>query len=339
MTDKIEIIDKKEIILLDQIDREKVKSQIYEVRGLRVMLDSDIAAYFGVETAALNRAMKRNIKRFPPKFCFQISREEYHEILRCQFGILELEQGKYSKYLPYVYTEHGLSMLTSVLHTDRAIEASILIMEVFVEVAHYILQNTPLLPYEELKLLQNKQEKLSDKIQDIEENMVKKDELSDFMKLFDTGIKNEEILILDGEPFKADFAYQKIYGTAEHSIIVIDDYLGLKTLRHLASAKSGVQITIISDNKGKNPLKLTEYNDFLKEYPDVKINFIVSLGRVHDRYIAIDFGRENEKLYHCGASSKDAGHRITTILEIKGIADYRTTLESLLSNRELKLNL
>ena len=339
MTDKIEIIDKKEIILLDQIDKEKVKSQIYEVRGLRVMLDSDIAAYFGVETAALNRAMKRNIKRFPPKFCFQISREEYHEILRCQFGILELEQGKYSKYLPYVYTEHGLSMLTSVLHTDRAIEASILIMEVFVEVAHYILQNTPLLPYEELKLLQNKQEKLSDKIQDIEKNMVKKDELSDFMKLFDTGIRNDEILILDGEPFKADFAYQKIYGTAEHSIIVIDDYLGLKTLRHLASAKSGIQITIISDNKGKNPLKLTEYNDFLKEYPDVKINFIASLGRIHDRYIAIDFGRENEKLYHCGASSKDAGRKITTILEIKGIADYRTTLESLLSNRELKLNL
>ena len=328
MTDKIEIIDKKEIILLDQIDREKVKSQIYEVRGMRVMLDRDIAAYFGVTTGNLNKAMKRNIKRFPP--------EEYREILRFQTGILELEQGKYSKYLPYVYTEHGLSMLTSVLHTDRAIEASILIMEVFVEVAHYILQNTPLLPYEELKLLQNKQEKLSDKIQDIEKNMVKKDELSDFMKLFDTGIRNEEILILDGEPFKADFAYQKIYGTAEHSIIVIDDYLGLKTLRHLASAKSGVQITIISDNKGKNPLKLTEYNDFLKEYPDVKINFIVSLGRVHDRYIAIDFGRENEKLYHCGASSKDAGHRITTILEIKGIADYRTTLESLLSNRELK---
>ena len=339
MTDKIEIIDKKEIILLDQIDKEKVKSQIYEIRGMRIMLDSDIAAYFGVETAALNRAMKRNIKRFPPKFCFQISREEYHEILRCQLGILELEQGKYSKYLPYVYTEHGLSMLTSVLHTDRAIEASILIMEVFVEVAHYILQNTPLLPYEELKLLQNKQEKLSDKIQNIEKNMVKKDELSDFMKLFDTGIRNEEILILDGEPFKADFAYQKIYGTAEKSIIVIDDYLGLKTLHHLAGAKNGVQITIISDNKGKNPLKLTEYNDFLKEYPNVKINFIVSLGRIHDRYIALDFGTKNEKLYHCGASSKDAGHRITTILEIKGIADYKTTLESLLSNRELKLKL
>ena len=338
MPKRLEIINKNEVSILEQIDREKVKSQIYEVRGLRVMLDSDIAAYFGVETAALNRAMKRNIKRFPPKFCFQISREEYHEILRCQIGILELEQGKYSKYLPYVYTEHGLSMLTSVLHTDRAIEASILIMEVFVEVAHHILQNTQLLPYEELRLLQNRQEKLSDKIQDIEENMVKKGELSDFIKLFDTGIRNDEILILDGEPFKADLAYQKIYGTAEKSVIVIDDYLGLKTLHHLASAKCGIQITIISDNKGKNQLKLTDYNDFLKEYPYVKIKFIASLGRIHDRYIAIDFGTNNERLYHCGASSKDAGRRITTITEIKGLADYKNTLGSLLLNRELKLN-
>ena len=335
MSKQLEIINKKGIILLDQIDREKVKSQIYEVRGLRVMLDRDIAAYFGVEAGALNRAMKRNIRRFPPEFCFQLTTEECS---RCQIGILNSSRGSNIKYLPYAYSEHGITMLTSVLHSERAINASVLIVRVFVEVAHYILQNTPLLPYEELKLLQSRQEKLSDKIQDIEENMIKKDELSDFIKLFDTGIKNEEILILDGEPFKADLAYQKIYGTAEYSIIVIDDYLGLKTLQHLASAKKGVRITIISDNKGNNPLKLSEYNDFLKEYPDLKMNFIASLDRIHDRYIAIDFETEKEKLYHCGASSKDAGRRITTITEIKGIADYKNTLELLLLNRELKLN-
>ena len=180
---------------------------------MRVMLDKDIAAYFGVETGAMNRAMKRNIKRFPEEFCFQITRDEYHEILRCQTGILELEQGKYSKYLPYVYTEHGVSMLTSVLHTDRAIEAGIIIVKVFVEVAHYIRQ----------------------------------------------------------------------------------------------------------------------------KYPDTKIKFITSFGRVHDKYIAVDFGTENEKLYHCGASSKDAGRKITTISEIKGISDYRATLKSLLLNKELRL--
>ena len=278
MTDKLEIIDKNEVAIFEQIDREKVKSQIYEVRGLRVMLDRDIAAYFGVETGALNRAMKRNIKRFPPEFCFQLTTEECS---RCQIGILNISRGSNIKYLPYAYSEHGITMLTSVLHSERAINASVLIVRVFVEVAHYILQNTQLLPYEELKLLQNKQEKLSDKIHDIEEKMVSKDELSDFMKLFDTGISNEEILILDGEPFKADLAYQKIYCIAEHSIIVIDDYLGLKTLHHLASAK--------------------------------------------------------EKLYHCGASSKDAGCKITTITEIKKFADYKAAFKSLLSNKRLIL--
>ena len=332
------MIAKNELDLFEPIDKNKVKTQIYEIRGMRVMLDKDIAAYFGVDTGAMNRAMKRNIKRFPEEFCFQITRDEYHEILRCQTGILELEQGKYSKYLPYVYTEHGVSMLTSVLHTDRAIEAGIIIVKVFVEVAHYIRQNTPLIPYEELKLLQHKQEQISERVQNVEANMVSKDELSDFMKLFDTGIDSEEILILDGEPFKADLAYQKIYEKAEKSVIVIDDYIGLKTLHHLAHTKNGVQITIISDNKGKTPLKLSEYNDFQSEYPDVKIKFIASSNRIHDRYIAVDFGRKTEKLYHCGASSKDAGRRITTITEIKGVADYKTTLESLLLNKELVLS-
>ena len=120
------MIAKNELTIFEPIDKNKVKTQIYEIRGMRVMLDKDIATYFGVDTGAMNRAMKRNIKRFPQEFCFQITRDEYHEILRCQTGILELEQGKYSKYLPYVYTEHGVSMLTSVLHTDRAIEAGII---------------------------------------------------------------------------------------------------------------------------------------------------------------------------------------------------------------------
>lgn len=213
-----------------------------------------------------------------------------------------------------------------------------MIVEVFVEVAHYIRQNTPLIPYEELKLLRHKQEQLSERVQNVEENMVSKDELSDFMKLFYTGIDSDEILILDGEPFKADLAYQKIYEKAEKSVIVIDDYIGLKTLRHLAHAKKGVHITIVSDNKGKTPLKMSEYSDFRAEYPDVKIKFIASSNRIHDRYIAVDFGRKTEKLYHCGASSKDAGRKITTIMEIKGIADYKTTLESLLLNKELVLS-
>lgn len=135
MMDGVEIIDKNEAVIFEQIDREKVKSQIYDVRGLRVMLDRDIAAYFGVTTGNLNKAMKRNIKRFPPEFCFQLTSEECS---RFQIGILNSGRGSNIKYLPYAYSEHGITMLTSVLHSERAINASILIVRVFVEVAHYI---------------------------------------------------------------------------------------------------------------------------------------------------------------------------------------------------------
>ena len=281
--------------------------------------------------------MKRNIKRFPPSFCFQLSHEEYLEVLRFQFGILELEQGKYSKYLPYVYTEQGVAMLTSTLHTDRAIEASIQIIEAFVEMTHYLKQNKKFLPSEELNSLTLKHYQLSEKVQKIEENMITRSELSDLIQLFDDNIKSEEVLILNGEPFKADVAYQTIYNKAKKNIIVIDDYIGVKTLNHLVQTKQGISITIISDNKGSHSLKLSEYNDFLIEYPAKKISFIQSCNKSHDRYIILDFDLPSMKIYHCGASSKDAGNKITTIAEIKGIVDYKNTIRSLLSNPILVL--
>ena len=278
-------MSKEEIGIFKQIDKEEIKRQIYEIRGKKVMFDKDIADYFEVTTGNLNKAMKRNIKRFPDSFCFQLSKEEYS---RFQNG--SLKQGQNIKYPPYVYTEQGVAMLTSALHTDRAIDASIQIMEAFVEMSHYIRQNEQLLPYQELQRLENNQYHMAERIQNIEDNMVTKSDLSDFMKLFDDGLQNEEILILDGEPFKADIAYQKIYGKAKKSVIIVDDYVGPKTLRHLAATKTKVTVTVISDNKGGNALKLSDYNDFLTEYPGRTINFLKSLNRAHDRYIVIDNG-------------------------------------------------
>jgi len=266
-------MSKEEIGIFKQIDKEEIKRQIYEIRGKKVMFDKDIADYFEVTTGNLNKAMKRNIKRFPDSFCFQLSKEEYS---RFQNG--SLKQGQNIKYPPYVYTEQGVAMLTSALHTDRAIDASIQIMEAFVEMSHYIRQNEQLLPYQELQRLENNQYHMAERIQNIEDNMVTKSDLSDFMKLFDDGLQNEEILILDGEPFKADIAYQKIYGKAKKSVIIVDDYVGPKTLRHLAATKTKVTVTVISDNKGGNALKLSDYNDFLTEYPGRTINFLKSLN-------------------------------------------------------------
>ena len=229
-------------------------------------------------------------------------------------------------------------MLTSALHTDRAIEASILIMEAFVEMSHYIRQNAGLLPQQEIRLLALRQDELQNEVKDIKENMVTKGDLSDIMKLFEAGISSEEILILNGEPFKADMAYQKIYKLAKKNIVMVDDYLGVKTLHHLSHAKANVNITIISDNKGYSPLRLTEYNDFLIEYPGRSIDFVESLNMAHDRYIVLDYGTRTMRVYHCGASSKDAGKKITTITEIKEVDIYKDTIRNLMANPPLVLN-
>lgn len=338
MVKKIDIktAENTDITAFQKIDKEEVKRRIFEIRGLIVMMDADIANYFGTTTGQLNRAMKRNIKRFPPHFCFQLSREEYREILRFQSGILELEQGKYSKYAPYVYTEQGVAMLTSCLHTEQAISSSIQIMEAFVEMTHILRSNQQLLPASELMLLEHRTSGLDERVNSIEKNMVTKDDLSELMKLFDSGVEHDEILILDGEPFKADVAYQKIYRSAKKSIIVIDDYLGVKTLQHLVHAKDNVKLTIISDNKLKL-LKLSEYNDFLTEYPKKTVDFIKSDKRAHDRYIIIDNGTATMKVYHCGASSKDAGKRITSIMRVKDISNYKDMVKDLLNNPPLIL--
>ena len=168
--------------------------------------------------------------------------------------------------------------------------------------------------------------------------MLTRTELSDIMKLFDSEINSEEILILNGEPFKADMAYQKIFNLAKKNIIMVDDYLGVKTLHHLSHANKNVSITIISDNNGYSPLRQTEYNDFLIEYPGRNINFIKSVNMAHDRYIVLDYSTKTMKVYHCGASSKDAGKKITTITEIKEVDIYKDTIGNLMANPSLALN-
>lgn len=108
-----------------------IQSKIHEIRGQRVMLDRDLAEMYGVETRALNQAVKRNIDRFPEDFMFQLTKEE---CLRSQIVILNTEQGKHLKYMPYVFTEMGVAMLSSVLRSPTAIQVNISIMRAFVAV-------------------------------------------------------------------------------------------------------------------------------------------------------------------------------------------------------------
>lgn len=323
--------ENKEMVSSDIVDKERIKSKIYVIRGRKVMIDQDIAEFFDVTTGNLNKAMKRNISRFPDNFCFQLSESEF---LRFQFGISKGSGGR--RYLPYAYTEQGVAMLTSVLHTERAIRASILIMEAFVEMNHFIQQNAQLIPFHEMKVLENKTYELNERVQNIERNMITRSDLSEFLKLFDEGIEREEILILNGEPFKADAAYQRIYEKAKKRIIVVDDYIGLKTLYHLVHAKQSVCVTVISDNKGTK-LRLSEYNDFLTEYPAMNVSFVKSLNMVHDRYIVIDYETDEMQVFLCGSSSKDSGNKITTIVQVRDLSPYTVMVASLMSNPPLIL--
>ncbi len=319
------------------VDKERVKAQILDIRGYKVMADSDIAMYFDVTTGNLNKAMKRNIKRFPENFCFQLTKKEYENLIFPTGISSQFESYGGRRTLPYVYTESGVAMLTSALHTERAIEASIQIMEAFVEMSHYIRQNRQLFLYDELKALELKHYQLSNKVQNIEDNMLTRADLSDLMKLFDSGIKSKEILILNGEPFKADEAFQRIYKKAKKSIVMVDDYLGVKALRHLTHAKSSIDITIISDNKGYSPLRLTEYNDFQTEYPGMQIKFIKTQNKVHDRFIILDYGTKSMKVYLCGSSSTDSGNKITAIIEVTETDGYKECVKALLSHPVLTL--
>ena len=118
-----EIVEKETIQESDiNIDENAIKSLIYVVRGQQVMLDSDLAMLYQVETKALNRTMKRNISRFPKDFCFQLTEFE-SENLRCQIGTSSLENDNYGgrRYLPYVFTEQGISMLSAVLRSEIAV--------------------------------------------------------------------------------------------------------------------------------------------------------------------------------------------------------------------------
>ncbi|MBP3871890.1 MAG: ORF6N domain-containing protein [Faecalicoccus sp.] len=315
------------------VNKKTLEGKIHVVRGQQVMLDSDLAAIYGYETKYLNLQVKHNMNRFPEDFMFQLTSEEYYNL---KLNFSTSSHGGRRK-LPYVFTEQGIYQLATVLKGKQAEQQSVAIMRTFKAMREYIAQNRQLLPQQELMRLSGKQAMLEGVVREIKENMVTRTDLSELMELFDSSREAKEILILDGEVFKADVAYQAIFKKAKRNIVVVDDYIGLKTLHHLTVAKNTVSITVISDNKGINPLRQIEFNDFLSEYPDKDINFIESRNKVHDRYIMLDYGSKQMKVYLCGSSSKDSGKKITTIIQVKDITEYVTMITRLLHNPPLQL--
>ena len=244
------------------VDEKSLRNKIYIIRGVQVMLDFELAEIYGYETRYFNRQVQNNIERFEGEdFMFRLTKEEFENLMCKNFTSSWGGRRK----MPYAFTEQGVYLLMTVLKGDLAVKQSRALVRLFKSMKDYLIESQPLISTKSYAALVEQVESQSDQIRKntehittIEKNMVTRADLSDFMKLFDSAKESEEILILNGQPFKADDAYQKIYKKAKKNIIVIDDYIGVKTLRHLSTAKSAVKVTIISDNKGRTPLRKAE---------------------------------------------------------------------------------
>mgnify|MGYP004465242819 FL=1 len=342
---------KKEIdVTVIEVTEEYLKEKLYEIRGKRVLLDADLAEIYGYDTKGFNRQVKNNIEKFDEDFMFELTDEELEDLRykNCTANI-----SSKSRYNPHVFTEQGLYMLMTVLKGPLAVKQSKALIRTFKKMKDYILENRDLIGQRELLQLSmetanNRIEiskinsdmiSLEKQISDVAEGLkdvVTKSELADMMNSFISD-DDEKWLMFNAKFSSADEVYESIYRQAKSSIYVVDNYIGLRTLVHLKNSPTGVNIILFSDNVGNNKLHNIEYTDFRKEYPTVKLSMKKTGGIFHDRFIVLDYGTADERVFLCGASSKDAGARITSIVEDYGIAKYNSVIAGLLKNSPLVL--
>ena len=283
----------------------KIENMIYEIRGKQVMLDSDLARLYGCKngTKSLNLAVKRHINRFPERFMFQLTKEEYSSIYsRFQFETLNKnnqKQGLNIKYLPYVFTEQGVAMLSAILKTDVAEEISIKIMDAFVAMKKII--NTSLIEQkyfneltikntEDIKLLQESFNKLNTK-------------------------ESNNHIFYEGQIYDSYSLVIDILSKARKEIIIIDNYAGKKLFDIIKNIK--VNIKVYTENIDNTARKKYE-----KQYSNLEI---INTDIFHDRFIIID----NKILYHSGASFKDLGKKCFVMTKIDDTKIIKDLLERL----------
>lgn len=338
------------------INEETLQERIYVIRGQKVMLDADLAELYGYETKAFNRQVKNNIEKFEGEdFTFQLTWDELEKVLRCKNCTLNRgeAQGQHVKYLPHAFTEQGIYMLMTVLRGELAIKQSRALIRTFKKMKDYIIENQNLIGDREylqlsmqvsknyqqtmdLRMDLNEVEDQMAKVVDKLSDMVYRSELKTIMTEFGEPHIKRGYLVLNGEPFQADLAYNEIYRSAKESIIIIDNYISLKTFELLMGVNPKVKVKLFSDNLGKG-LSQNLFDDFCMEHPGLHMKLIESGGIFHDRYIILDYNTSSEKIFHCGASSKDAGLRVTSIMEDTDREKYHPIVDKLLENPPLVL--
>lgn len=314
-------MEENKLAVQNVLTNEDIKKLIYTIRGKQVMLDSDVAMLYNYETKKINQAVKRNIDRFPERFCFQLTEEEFL-YLRSQFVTLNknninenysiyyiktkniylndnMGRGKHRKYLPYVFTEQGIAMLSGLLKNDIAVQVSIHIMDAFVEMRKFI----------------NINNNLYEKVMTIEKNMNKKFLENDkkFDMIFNQLQLGENIkqrIFYDGQIYDAYSLIIDIIKKAKDKILIIDNYIDDSVLKMLTKKQKNVEVVIMTSHNS-NIINL-DIQKFNKEYPILKVAYT---NKFHDRFIVID----NTEMYHLGASIKDLGKKCFGINKIEDV--------------------
>ena len=265
----------------------EIGERIYKVRGIQVMIDRDLAELYGVETKQLNRAVKRNIERFPEDFMFQLTKEE---CLRCQIGTLNTGQGQHMKYLPYAFTEYGIAMLSGVLRSETAIAANIRIMRTFANMRKMIADDTDILS--RIEVLEYNQLELNQKI----------DQTDDKVELLMKKMEKEtpvQGIFFDGQIYDAYTFVTDLIRKATYRIILIDNYIDDTILTMLSKRIAAVKAVVYTRNISKQmQLDIDKHNS---QYPPVEVG---TFAKAHDRFLIID-----DQVYLIGASIKDLGKK------------------------------
>lgn len=320
---------------------DNICNRVYVIRGQQVMLDYDLAEIYGYEVKRLNEQVKRNSARFPEDFMFQLTKDEIpEEFSKSQIATLNENgdrRGTNIKKLPFAFTEQGIYMLATVLRGELAEQQSIFIMRAFREMRHYIKQNQQFVTQSEMRLVIAKVSEMSVQMATISDRQHRTEQnVEVIQKSIDTLNANfvsdkdfKNFVIYKGQKFEADVAYIDIYQQARKSIYVVDDYVNTKTLQLLSQKQDGVEVVLFTENgHGKSGFLTTAVvNDFLQEYPPLRIKPNVDC---HDRLIVLDYGLPTEQVYHCGASSKDAGKKLCAINVILETSMIHPVIDKLL---------
>lgn len=272
----------------------EIQKIIYSFRGKQVMIDSDLAKLYQVETKVFNQAVKRNINRFPENFRFQLTENEYEDLKSQIVTSSNINNHGGRRYLPYVFTEQGIAMLSAILKSDIAVEISICIMNAFIEMRKFLLSNYEL--FSRIDKIEFKQLETDKKIGKI------------FNYIASNTIEEKQKVFFNGQIYDAFSFIIDLIKRATKKIILIDNYVDIETLNIMCKKNNGVHTVIIGSGKGN--LTNIDIKKFNSQYPNLtyKLN-----NDFHDRFIILD---DNE-VYHIGASIKDAGKKSFGITKIE----------------------